>query len=126
MQSTGGQLAYKDLTVWQKSMDFANAVVSVIEVLDTPRKHYRLFEQLEAAATSIPMNIAEGKGRISRKEFVHFLHVSRGSLYETLTLLELFLMRGWLGSEKFLELEHQSIEIAKMLNGLINSIEKGI
>jgi four helix bundle protein len=126
MQSTGGQLAYKDLIVWQKSMDFANAVISVIEVLDTPRKHYRLFEQLEAAATSIPMNIAEGKGRNSRKEFVHFLHVSRGSFYETLTLLEIFLMRGWLTSETFQELEHQSIEIAKMLNGLINSIEKGI
>lgn len=126
MQSTGGQLAYKDLTVWQKSMDFANAVISVIEVLDTPRRHYRLFEQLEAAATSIPMNIAEGKGRNSRKEFVHFLHVSRGSLYETLTLLEFFLMRGWLASETFQLLEQQSIEIAKMLNGLINSIEKDI
>ena len=126
MQSTDGQLAYKNLTVWQKSMDFANAVISVIEVLDTPRRHYRLFEQLEAAATSIPMNIAEGKGRNSRKEFVHFLHVSRGSLYETLTLLEFFLMRGWLASETFQLLEQQSIEIAKMLNGLINSIEKGM
>jgi len=126
MQSTDGQLAYKNLTVWQKSMDFANAVISVIEVLDTPRRHYRLFEQLEAAATSIPMNIAEGKGRNSRKEFVHFLHVSRGSLYETLTLLEFFLMRGWLASDTFQMLEQQSIEIAKMLNGLINSIEKGM
>ncbi|MEL7626606.1 MAG: four helix bundle protein [Anaerolineaceae bacterium] len=123
MQSNGGQLAYKDLIVWQKSMDFANAVISLIEVLDTPRKHYRLFEQLEAAATSIPMNIAEGKGRNSRKEFVHFLHVSRGSLYETLTLLELFRLRNWFKSETFQELEQRSIEIAKMLNGLINSLE---
>ncbi|MDD2522235.1 MAG: four helix bundle protein [Anaerolineaceae bacterium] len=123
MQTTGGLLAYKELIVWQKSMEFANAVINLIEVLDTPRKHYRLFEQLEAAATSVPMNIAEGKGRNSRKEFVHFLHVSRGSLYETLTLLEIFLMRGWLKSETFQELELRSIEIAKMLNGLINSLE---
>ena len=126
MQSTVGQLAYKDLSVWQKSMDFANAVISVIEVLDTQRRHYRMFEQLEAAATSIPMNIAEGKGRNSRKEFVHFLHVSRGSLYETMTLLEIFHVRGWLKSDTFQDLEQQSIEIAKMLNGLIHSIEKGI
>ena len=121
-----GQLAYKDLSVWQKSMEFANKVISLIENLDTQRTHYRLFEQLEAAATSIPMNIAEGKGRKSKKEFVHFLHVSRGSLYETLTLLEFFLMRGWLASDTFQMLEQQSIEIAKMLNGLINSIEKGM
>lgn len=125
MQS-GGQLSYKDLNVWQKSMDFANTVISLPDCLDTERKHYRLFEQLEAAVTSIPMNIAEGKGRNSRKEFVHFLHVSRGSLYETLTLLEIFHMRAWLKSETFQELENQATEIAKMLNGLINSIEKRI
>ena len=125
MQASG-QLAYKDLSVWQKSMEFANKVISLIENLDTQRKHYRLFEQLEAAATSIPMNIAEGKGRKSKKEFVHFLHVSRGSLYETLTLLEIFHMRGWLSFEAFQVLEQQSIEIAKMLNGLIGSIEKSM
>lgn len=122
MQASIGQLAYKDLSVWQKSMVFANSVIALIETLDTDRRHYRLFEQLEAAVTSIPMNIAEWKGRNSKKEFVHFLFVSRGSLYETLTLLEIFLMRGWLKTDKYQELEQQSIEIAKMLNGLINSI----
>ena len=63
------QPAYRDLTVWQKSMTFANAVIDITEKLETERKHYRLVEQLEAAATSIPMNIAEGKGRYSQKEF---------------------------------------------------------
>ena len=122
MQVSIGQLAYKDLSVWQKSMFFANSVIAFLEALDTDRKHYRLLEQLEAAVTSIPMNIAEGKGRNSKKEFVHFLYISRGSLYETLTLLEIFHMRGWLKTDKYQELEQQSIEIAKMLNGLINSI----
>lgn len=126
MESTGTQLSYKELNVWKKSMDFANEVISVSETLATQRKHYRLIEQLEAAVTSIPMNIAEGKGRNSKKEFVQFLHVSRGSLYETLTLLEIFHMRGWLKSDIFQELENQATEIAKMLNGLINSIEKSM
>ena len=58
-----GRAAYKDLLVWQKSMHFANAVIDLTEQLDTERKHYRLVEQLEAAATSLPMNIAEGKGK---------------------------------------------------------------
>lgn len=126
MQSTVNRLSYKDLNVWKKSMDFANEVMSVIEIVATQRKHYRLIEQLEAAVTSISMNIAEGKGRNSKKEFVHFLHVSRGSLYETLTLLEIFQLRGWLKSNIFQQLENQAIEIAKMLNGLINSIEKSM
>ena len=71
---------------------------------------------------SIPMNIAEGKGRNSKKEFVHFLYIARGSLYETLTLLEIFKLRGWLKEDIFLKLEENSNEIAKMLKGLINSL----
>ena len=97
-------------------------MIDVIDMLDTPRKHFRLIEQLEAAVTSIPMNIAEGKGRASKKEFVHFLYVSRGSLYETLTLLEIFRMRNWISEDNYSELETQSTEIAKMINGLIRSI----
>lgn len=116
------QMAYKDLLVWQKSMRFVNHVIRIIETLETPRKHYRLIEQFEAAATSIPMNFAEGKGRISNKEFMHFLYIARGSLYETLTFLEIFNLRGWLCKEQFIELEVQSNEIAKMLNGLIRTI----
>jgi four helix bundle protein len=62
MQANNGRMGHKDLIVWQKSMVFVNHVTDIVENLDTPRKHYRLIEQLEAAVTSIPMNIAEGKG----------------------------------------------------------------
>ena len=117
-----GQAAYKNLVVWQKGMEFANAVIDLTERLDTDRKHFRLVEQLEAAATSLPMNIAEGKGRFSRKEFSHFLFIARGSLYETMTLLDIFQMRGWIPSDAYQSLETQSEEIAKMLNGLIRSL----
>jgi len=47
--------SYKKLIVWQKSMNFANEVINLTEQLDTNRKHYRLVEQLEASATSVPM-----------------------------------------------------------------------
>ncbi len=116
------QAAYKELTVWQKSMLFANAVISVTENLDTDRKHYRLVEQLEAAATSVPMNIAEGKGRYSRKEFIHFLHIARGSLFEAMTLIELFEMRNWVKPETRQSIYTQADEIGKMINGLIKSL----
>lgn len=120
------QSSYRDLSVWQKSLAFADQVIQVIDELDTPRKHFRLLEQLEAAVTSVPMNIAEGKGRESKKEYVHFLYISRGSLYETLTLLEIFHMRGWIKPDIFHDLEQKSNEIAKMLNGLINYVVKSM
>jgi len=62
-------------------------VIDASECIDTGRQHYRLIEQIEAASTSIAMNIGEGKGRFSKKEFKHFCYIARGSLYETMTLL---------------------------------------
>ncbi|MBN2547627.1 MAG: four helix bundle protein [Anaerolineales bacterium] len=117
-----GQPAYRDLIVWKKSLQFSSEVIDAAEALDTQRKHYRLIEQLEAAATSVPMNIAEGKGRRSSKEFMHFLYVARGSLYETMTLLDIFKMRGWISTERYDHLDQQANEIAKMLHGLIRSL----
>jgi len=122
MNQKRDQAAYKDLLVWQRGMDFANVVINVIDTLDTPRKHFRLIEQLESAVTSIPLNIAEGKGRSSKKEFIQYLYIARGSAYETLTLLEIFKNQDWLNDDKFKELEDKAIEIIKMLKGLIKAI----
>jgi len=58
-------------------------VIDFVENMNTDRKHYRLLEQIESASTSIAMNLAEGNGRFSKKEFVQYCYISRGSLYET-------------------------------------------
>ena len=105
-------------------MDLVDQVIKVVDEMDTPRKHYRLIEQLESAATSIPLNIAEGKGRLSKKEFVHFLYIARGSAYETLTLLEIFHRQEWVSEENFQSLEISTVEIIKMLKGLIKAISQ--
>ena len=110
--------SYKNLIVWQKSIEFASSVIDIAENLDTKRKHFRLIEQLEAAATSVSMNIAEGKGRFTKKDYAHFLVIARGSLYETLTLLEIFKLKGWIAEKDFNDLEMKSIEISKMLTSL--------
>src|SRR5690606_6264283 len=109
-----------------KSIAFADYAISVSENLNSERKHFRLIEQFEAASTSVSMNIAEGKGRISKKEFIQYLYIARGSLYEAVTLAILFEKRNWITEEQLEELESEAVEIASMIKGLINSIAKFI
>ena len=117
--------AFEDLLVWQKSMDFAEAVIKEIDQFDAPRKHFRIIEQIEAAAISVSSNIAEGKGRFSKKEFIHFLYIARGSLFETVSLLILIRRLKWIKETTLNELKAPGEEITKMLNALIKSIKSG-
>jgi four helix bundle protein len=116
--------AFKDLIVWQKSVDFADAVITLTENLNTPQQHYRLKEQVEAACTSVPCNIAEGKGRNSRKEFLQYLYIARGSLYETITLMILFQKRNWISQQDLNQIETMAQEILAMLQGLIHNLRE--
>ena len=115
--------AFEDLLVWQKAIDFAEVVIKTIDEFEAPRKHYRIIEQLEASAISVSSNIAEGKGRFSKKEFVHYLYIARGSLFETVSLLILIRRLTWISEDKLLELKSLGEEIAKMLNSLIKSVK---
>ena len=119
----GNLFSFQDLQVWQKTIYYAEKVIRLIDLLKAPRKHFRLLEQMEAAATSIPMNIAEGKGRFSQKEFIHFLYIARGSLFEVITLLIIFRNLKWITEEKYKEMEQDGEEITKMLNALIKSLK---
>ena len=116
--------SFQDLKVWQKAVEFAERVINVIDEMDTPRKHYRLIEQLESACTSVSMNIAEGKGRQTTKEFVQFLYIARGSLFEAITLLIILERVGWIVNEKVMGFQVVAEEIAKMINSLIKSMKE--
>ena len=114
--------SFEDLVVWQRSVEFTEKTVTMIDQMKTPRRHYRMIEQLEAAATSLAMNIAEGKGRQTDKEFVQFLYIARGSLFEVITLLVIFARVGWVDIECVQRLRKPAEEIVKMLNSLIKSL----
>jgi len=116
--------SFENLDVWQKAIEFANEVINAVDKLNTNRKHFRLIEQLESAVTSIAMNIAEGKGRFSKKEFMQFLYIARGSLFETITLVEIFKRRDWINNAQHNSLRNKGDEIGKMLSSLINSIKR--
>ena len=78
---------------------------------------YGLTSQIRRCAISIPSNIAEGKGRNSDKEFIRFLQVALGSVYELQTQLELSLQLNYI--DNIDDLLNLSIEIEKMINTLI-------
>ena len=105
-------------------MEYATKIVQLVDNISLDRNHYRLFEQLESSAASVAQNIAEGKGRYSKKEFIQFLYISRGSLYESITLINLFAKFNWISQENLVKLESEAMEITKMLSSLIQSIRK--
>jgi four helix bundle protein len=123
MQSNHGNIFnFEELIVWQKAVFFAENVIRTLDDIETQRKHYRLIEQLEAASTSVAMNIAEGKGRQATKEFIQFLYIARGSLFETITLLIILNLLDWLPEKNLTELSSLAEEITKMLNSLMESL----
>ena len=109
------KFACEKLEVWNKAIEFTVKVIDIVYDINTDRKHYRLFEQIEASSASVPMNIAEGKGRFSKKEFIHYLYISRGSLYETMTLLEIFRRKKWIQDHAYSQFEELGVEIASMI-----------
>lgn len=120
------RFSFEDLEVWQKAVNFTREVINLTDKVETDRKHFRLIDQLESASASIALNIAEGKGRYSKKEFIQFLYIARGSLYETVTLLTIFQKNGWISEKQLDALKSFSDEIGKMLSGLIASIKNSL
>jgi len=118
------KFGYEDLEVWNKAVDFAVQVIETVERISTDRKHYRLLEQIESNSTSVSMNLAEGKGRFSKKEFIQYCYMARGSLYETMTLLVIFKRIKWINESEYKNLENSGKEIAAMIMGLIKSLKK--
>ena len=110
---------YKKLIVWQKSMELVNVVYGLMENFPKDER-FRLCDQLSRAVVSIPSNIAEGNGRGSKKDYAHFLSIARGSLYETMTQLEIAVNLGYLNDDD-IPTELAST-IRRMLNTLITRL----
>lgn len=112
---------FEKLDVWQLSVDLAEYVLDLLEAFP-PNKHIRLVGQMEAAVTSPAQNISEGKGRQYKKEFIQFLHIAQGSLYEVVTLNEIFRRKKLFSEQDAQEVRNRCEQIDRKLNGLINSL----
>lgn len=111
--------SYEDLLVWQKAMELAKRVYVLQK--DLPKEEvYSLGDQIRRAVVSISSNIAEGFGRESDKDFRHFLAISRGSLFEAKTQLQLADSLGYLRFDE--ELSGLFDEVGKLINGLSRAL----
>ena len=112
---------YRDLIVWQKSMDLAEQIY--IDTSSFPKEErYGLTSQMRRAAARIPSNIAEGQGRRSTDiEFVRFLQIALGSQCELETQLELSRRLKFISEDRATQLRPGVEEVGKLLNGLIRS-----
>ncbi|MEF9479691.1 four helix bundle protein [Chryseobacterium sp. RRHN12] len=113
---------FKELLVWQRSIDFVTEIYRNTEAF--PKDEiYGLTSQIRKAAVSIPSNIAEGNSRRSKPDYLQFLKISRGSCAEVETQLIISKNLKFLKENEHLKLNEKIIEISKMLNGLINSLQ---
>lgn len=112
------QLKYTELDVWQVARMLVSKVY--IHSKTFPKEEiFGLTNQLRRAAISVPSNIAEGCGRSSSKDSVHFFFIARGSLYELETQLYLSQDLGYLSPEVFGSLDKQIENCKKLINGFI-------
>jgi four helix bundle protein len=112
---------YRELIVWQKAMDLVENVYRATGVF--PREEiYSLTSQMRRAAVSVPCNIAEGQGRRTTKDFVHFLSVAHGSLLELETQIAIAERLGYLDDAAKDILFSRTGEVSRMLGGLARSL----
>ena len=115
----GKVYSLEKLKVWQEAK---NLVVEVYHLLDAfpSIEKYALCDQIRRAIVSVPSNIAEGSGRRSLKEQIHFLEISYGSLMETYNQLLIAIDLTYITQESVESIKPRIDDVAKMINGLHN------
>lgn len=114
---------YSKLDVWVEARKLVNFLYDSTKLF--PKEEiFGLTNQMRRAAISIPSNIAEGCGRQTSKDTIHFLHISRGSLYELETQYYLAFDQKYIDENNFNTALEQIQTCKKLLNGFINYYKK--
>jgi four helix bundle protein len=119
--SEGAPRSHRDLKVWQIALDMAETLYRT--TVDWPKsEQYGLVSQVRRAAVSVPANIAEGAGRRTPGEFMHFIGIARGSLAELETLLIIARRLDYIEEPSFRAIMDDLFELGRMTTGLLKSI----
>jgi four helix bundle protein len=112
---------YRNLDVWKKSMDLVEEIYRLAKIFPQDEL-FGLTSQIRRATVSVPANIAEGYGRLHRKEYINHLSIARGSLMEVETHLQIAVRLGYLDREQALAAWILLQDVGKMLSRLIRSL----
>ena len=115
--------SFEDLIVWQKAIEFVKEVYLVTNEGDLKRD-FGLRDQMRRAAVSIPTNIAEGFERASRKEYLLFLNIAKGSAGETRSLFRVGLEIGYFKQETYERLRDRAMTLSRYLFNQIEAIKR--
>ena len=116
---------FRKILVWQKSISLVTKIYKATSTF--PRKEmFGLTSQIRRSSVSIPSNIAEGSGRESTKDFLRFLYISMGSIFEMQTQLEIAKNIIYIKEEEFNNLYEDSREIERMLVSFIKKLKDTI
>lgn len=114
-----GFLTYENLEVWMEARKLVSQIYGVSK--EFPKEElYGLTNQIRRAAVSVPSNIAEGCGRNTTKDKLHFFYISRGSLFESETQMFVALDLNYISEDDKVNLKAQIELCKKLLNGFIN------
>lgn len=112
---------HKKLDVWTTALDFAQQIYKITERFPA-KEQFGIASQIRRATVSIPSNIAEGAARQTKKEFIQFLYVAKGSLSEVDTQMEIAKGLQYLSQPDWATLNGKLERIDRMLSGLIRSL----
>ena len=112
--------SYRKLRVYNHAKELVVYVYQLLKLFPK-EENYALCDQLRRAVISIPSNIAEGMGRTSIKEQIHFIEIAFGSLNEVMCQLEIAYELKFINKEQLSQADEQIKTIAQMLSGLRNS-----
>lgn len=118
-----GMHNFRELKIWQRSMDLAKEVYKVVSMFPTEEK-FGLVSQLSRCAVSIPSNISEGAGRATKKQFQHFLEYSMGSCNELQTQLELSRRFGYLNEADASRVTDEINQVYRMILSFYNTLNE--
>ncbi len=111
---------FRDLIVWQKSLDLVEEVYNLSKLLPKDET-YGLINQIRRAAVSIPSNVAEGNARQASKDYSRFLNIARGSKAEVETQLEICIRINYLTREQTEKAFELCAEVGRMLYAMIKN-----
>ncbi len=111
------------MIVWQRAIEFVTQVYRATNQGELKRD-FGLRDQMRRAAVSIPTNIAEGFERASRKEYLLFLNIAKGSASETRSLFWVAMEIGYLNKETHDELRGRALTLSRYLFNQIKDDQK--